>query len=149
MPKTNSRLYNRTSANQGSRAKRGVLIFLVEDDTLIIEVYKTALENAGFKVEAFTLGQDMVKCIEKIEAGDAKTPSLILLDIILPDIDGTQVLEKIRQSAKTKEVPVFVFTNYINPELKKKCENLSIEKYIIKTNCPPSELVKLVKEKLG
>lgn len=123
-------------------------IFLVEDDTLTIEVYKTALENANFKVEVFTLGQDMVKHIEKIEAGDAKTPSLILLDIILPDIDGSQVLEKIRQNAKTKEVPVFVFTNYTSPELEKKCKDFGIEKYIIKTNCSPSDLVKLVKEEL-
>ena len=123
-------------------------IFLVEDDTLVIEVYKTALENSGFKVEVFTLGQDMVKRIEKIEAGEAKTPNLILLDIILPDIDGTQVLEKIRQNAKTKGVPVFVFTNYISSELEKKCKDLIIEKYIIKTNCSPSELIKLVKEEL-
>jgi len=124
-------------------------IFLIEDDTLIIEVYKTALESADFKVEVFTFGQDAVKRVEKIEMGEAKPPNLILLDIILPDIDGTKVLEKIRQNVKTKEVPVFVFTNYINPELEKKCTNLGIEKYIIKTDCSPSKLVKLVKEKLG
>lgn len=150
MPKTNSRLYNRTLANQGSRGakRREVLIFLVEDDAFVVEVYKTALENSDFKVEVFALGQDMVKHIEKIKAGDAKAPNLILLDIILPDIDGTQVLEKIRQSAKIKKVPVFVFTNYANPELEKKCKNLGIEKYIIKTNCTPSDLVNLVKEEL-
>ncbi len=123
-------------------------IFLIEDDTLAIEVYKTALENADFKVEIFTLGQDVVKRAEKIETGDEKTPDLILLDIILPDIDGTQVLEKIRQNVKTKKVPIFVFTNYISPELEKKCKDLVIDKYIIKTNCSPSDLVKLVKEKL-
>lgn len=123
-------------------------IFLVEDDTLAVDIYKTALENSGFKVEVFTLGQEMVKRIEKIEAGEAKTPNLILLDIILPDIEGTQVLEKIRQNAKTKGLSVFVFTNYTSPELEKKCKDLGIEKYIAKTDCSPSDLVKLVKKEL-
>jgi len=125
------------------------IIFLIEDDAFAIEVYTTALESADFKVEVFSLGQDIIKRIEKIEAGEAKEPSLVLLDIILPDVDGTQVLEKIRQSVKTKEVPVFAFTNYTSPELEKKCKTLKIEKYIIKTNCTPSDLVKLVKKELG
>lgn len=123
-------------------------IFLVEDDALVIEVYKTALENSDFKVEVFALGQNMLKHIEKIESEGAKIPDLILLDIILPDIDGTQVLEKIRQNAKIKGVPVFVFTNYTSSELEKKCNDLNIKKYIIKTNCVPSVLVELVKEEL-
>jgi len=122
-------------------------IFLIEDDTMTIEVYKTALESAGFGVQVFTMGQDVLKNIAKIEAGENKIPALILLDIILPDIDGTQVLEKIRQNEKTKKVPVFVFTNYSNPELEKKCTDFNAE-YIIKTNCPPSNLVKLIKEKI-
>ncbi len=123
-------------------------IFLIEDDAFVVEVYKTALENSGYNVEVFTLGQDVIKYVEKAKTEDIKIPDLILLDIILPDIDGTQVLEKIRQNPKTENTPVFAFTNYSNSDLEKKCNDLKVKKFVIKTNCSPSNLIKLVKETL-
>jgi len=125
------------------------LILLIEDDPAIIDVYKTGLEKAGqFKVEAITLGSEAVKKIKDINENKSKKPDLVLLDIILPDIDGIKVLKSIKNQEKTKDIPVFILTNYGGKEIKKQGLVFKVKEYIIKTECPPSKLIKLIKEQL-
>jgi len=125
------------------------LILLIEDDPAIIDVYKTGLEKAGqFKVEAITLGSEAVKKIKDINENKSKKPDLVLLDIILPDIDGIKVLKSIKNQEKTKDIPVFILTNYGGKEIKKQGLAFKVKEYIIKTECPPSKLIKLIKEQL-
>lgn len=122
-------------------------ILFIEDDAATIDVYGTALKEAGFKVEVITLGEEAIKRIKEMK--DAEKPDLVLLDLILPDINGIQVLEESRKREETKDLPVFILTNYTNEQLRNKgIKKLDSERYLLKTDYPPNRLVKLVKERL-
>lgn len=124
-------------------------ILLIEDDMPIIEIYTTSLEKAdNFKVEAITLGQEAIERINKIKEGKAKKPALILLDIILPDMNGLDVLAEMRKHNETKDIPVFILTNYTSQQLEQMGYDLKAEKHLAKTEWPPSRLVPLIKERL-
>ncbi len=121
-------------------------IFLVEDEPTIIEIYKTAFESEGFKVESFKLGEEAV---QKLEQKDPKNmPDIMLLDLVLPDMNGIDVLKKIKEMDKTKNIPVFILTNYSSEDIKRKGFDLKAEEYITKADHTPKEIVKKVKERL-
>lgn len=124
-------------------------ILFVEDDIATIDVYKTALEAAGFDVDPMLLGEEAIRKIKEIEEGEAKKPDLILLDLLLPDMNGIEVLEELKKHEKTKDVPVLILTNYSSEELEKRGLSLKAEKYLLKTDYPPSKLVELVKKELA
>lgn len=123
-------------------------ILLIEDDTSIIDIYKMALEGAGFDVEVVPMGKDALGKIERIEEGKEEKPDLVLLDIILPDMNGMDILREMRKKNNTKDIPVFMLTNYSDDKLEKESSSLKAEKFILKAECSPSKLVKIVKEKL-
>lgn len=125
------------------------LILFVEDDLATVDVYKTALEKAGFDVSPILLGEEAVRRIQEAEKGETQKPDLILLDLILPDINGIEVLEEIRKQEKTKDIPVFILTNYTDSKLEQKGLKLKAERYLLKTDYTPSQLVKIIKETVG
>ncbi len=79
-------------------------IAVVEDDKNIREIEEFALKNSGYEVESYENASDFYKGTEE------STPSLILLDIMLPDEDGLSVLEKVRKDNATKKIPVIMVT---------------------------------------
>ncbi len=80
------------------------LIFIVEDDKNIREIEAFALKNVGYQVEDFDCAKDFYRRIAE------KSPSLILLDIMLPDEDGLEIVRKLRSRTETKTVPVIMVT---------------------------------------
>jgi len=66
----------------------------------------------------------------------------------LPDMNGIEVLEEMRKYPKTKDIPVFILTNYTNEELEKRGLLLKSEKYLLKTSYTPRELAEIVKDRL-
>ena len=123
-------------------------ILFVEDDIATIDVYKTALEAAGFDVDPMLLGEEAIRKIKEIEQGEAKKPDLVLLDLLNPYINGIEVLEELKKYEKTKDIPVLILTNYSSEELEKRGLLLKAEKYLLKTDYPPSKLVELIKKEL-
>ncbi len=117
-------------------------ILFIEDDLPTVEVYKTALEYAGFKVETAFSGSDGINKIK------AKAPDLVLLDFLLPDMNGIEVLKEIRAQKDAKDIPIFILTNYTDEKLGQKGTFLKNEKYLLKTKHTPRELVEVVKKKL-
>lgn len=79
-------------------------IYVIEDDANIREIEIFALKNSGYKTEGFECASDFWKSMQR------ETPSLILLDILLPDEDGLSVLGKLRTEAKWKGIPVIMVT---------------------------------------
>ncbi|MFW6283053.1 MAG: response regulator, partial [Minisyncoccales bacterium] len=73
---------------------------------------------------------------------------LILLDIKLPEEDGTIFLEKAKDIIKINSIPIIAFSNYDTQEIKNKARQLGADKYIIKSNYTPSEVIKLIENKL-
>lgn len=112
-------------------------ILLVEDDSLLSGIYKMKLEKAGFKVSIIEDGETATTKLETIN------PDLILLDMVLPKMDGITVCQKIRE--KNKNVKIYFLTN-ISPEEKgEEAKKAGANGYIIKTSCTPSQLVDKVK----
>lgn len=124
-------------------------ILLIEDDLPTIDVYETVLKKAGFGIETIRWGEEALNKVRKIKEGKTERPDLVLLDLILPDINGIRVLEEIRNYEETKDIPVFVLTNYADERLEKMGYNLKAEKYLLKTEFNPRELVGIIKEQLG
>lgn len=122
-------------------------IFLIEDDPDIIDVYTTAFKNAYINVETISWGREAIKRIKNIKEGKEKKPDLVIIDLILPDINGIEVLKEIKGDGKTKDIPVFVLSNYTSAELQKKSD-ISPEKFILKTSITPTQLVGLVEKQI-
>ena len=122
-------------------------VLLIEDDLPTVDIYETALkEIKNIEVKTFTLGNEALKEIKKMDETGEGLPDLILLDIILPDINGIEILEILRKQEKTKNIPVLVLTNYGDKTLEKIGNDLKAEKYISKTEFTPSGLKKMVLE---
>lgn len=118
-------------------------ILLVEDDPFLIDIYKTKLEESGFSVE---VADDGLKAINKAQEGEF---DLIILDIVLPQIDGWEILRKIKSEEKTKNAKVVILSNLGQKEEVEKGLNLGATRYLIKANFTPSELIEKIQETLN
>ena len=80
------------------------LIYTVEDDKNILEIEMFALKNSGYQVEGFESAREFYKKLEE------RMPDLVLLDIMLPDEDGLEIVGKLRRRPETKKLPVIMVT---------------------------------------
>jgi DNA-binding response OmpR family regulator len=106
------------------------------------------LERAGFDVDPIITGQEAIRLFEEVNKEPKSKPDMVLLDILLPDMNGIDVLKKIRELENTKDLKVLILTNYSSKELEKKGIFLKTERYLLKTEHKPSDLVKLIKKEL-
>lgn len=120
-------------------------ILFIEDDLTAIEVYEDALKKAGFDIESLQWGRDGLARLEEIKEGKKEKPDLILLDLILPDINGLEILKKAKEDKDLKEIPFIVLTNYGDPKLEQECRKVGIEEHIDKTEATPSQLAETIK----
>ena len=79
-------------------------IYILEDDLNIQEIEAYALKNSGYQTEGFDNARDFFKKVSE------RVPSLLLLDIMLPGEDGIEILKKLKNSSKTKDIPVIMVT---------------------------------------
>ena len=101
-------------------------IYIVEDDVNIREIERYALKNSGYQVEEFECWADLIKRLE------SKVPALILLDIMLPNEDGLDILTKIRADKNTAKVPIIMVTAKTSELDKVKGLDLGADDYISK-----------------
>lgn len=80
------------------------MIFYVEDDSSIREIVLYTLQSMGFKAQGFPDAQSFFKTLE------TTNPSLIMLDVMLPDLDGIEILKRLKRQPKTSEIPVIMAT---------------------------------------
>lgn len=102
------------------------LIYIVEDDVNIREIERYALKNSGFEVQEFECGKELHKAIEK------HVPNLILLDIMLPNEDGLDILTELRNQKATKKVPIIMVTAKTTELDKVKGLDLGADDYMTK-----------------
>jgi len=123
-------------------------ILLIEDEEMAIELYEEVFKKANFEIESLRFGFQAIEALKEIRQGKKEKPDLILLDLILPDINGLEVLKKVKSEPETKDILVFVLTNYTDPELTQELIQEGVDKFLVKTDYAPSELIKLIKEAL-
>ena len=107
-------------------------ILIAEDEDFIANLYKVNLEKQGVRV--LTVGDGN----EAIAAIDSEQPDLVLLDLLMPDVDGFQVLDHIRKKQYT--FPVVILTNLSQEIDKKKCEEFGAKDFFVKSDLSVEEL---------
>lgn len=117
-------------------------ILLIEDDPFISDIYITNLRNSGFEV---SLASDGESGMAQIKKGGI---DLILLDLLLPKIDGFEILKKMKEESSLKKIPVIILTNLGEKENIEKGLKLGAVDYLIKVNFSPREVIEKIKEHL-
>jgi CheY-like chemotaxis protein len=125
---------------------RKIKILLIEDDLPTIDIYEEILRKSNFIVETINWAKGAFQALEEMRKGKREKPDLVLLDLILPDINGIEILRKAKETDGLKDIPFFILTNYTDPQLENESKTLNAEKYIIKSNLVPSQLIKIIKE---
>ena len=114
-------------------------ILIVEDDDFLLQMYVTKLELEGFQVVSAVDG------IKGLRLAKKDKPDLVLLDLQLPELSGFEVLEDLKRSNETKQIPVLVLTNFSQKEDIDRCLNLGASDYLIKAHFVPSEVIAKIK----
>ncbi len=114
-------------------------ILLVEDDEMIIEMYKLRFEAEGYGVDITEKGSEAIELAKKM-------PDIILLDIILPEIDGFNILQALKSDTDTKNIPVLLLTNLTQESDKEKAINMGAVDYMVKSMFTPSDVIQKIKE---
>lgn len=114
-------------------------IMIVEDDMFIRDIYKVRFEQEDFEV---IMAENGIAAIEKLEQG--LEPKIILLDIMMPGMDGVQVLQKIKNDDRWRNLPIIMLTNISEKEKVNEAMELGVKDYLIKSHFTPSEVVQKV-----
>ena len=102
-------------------------IYILEDDLNIQEIEAYALKNSGYQTEGFDNAREFFKKVSE------RVPSLLLLDIMLPDADGLDVLRKLRSMPETKKLPIILVTAKTSEIDKVKGLDVGADDYITQT----------------
>jgi len=117
-------------------------ILLIEDDRMLCDMYKVKFEISGLNIFIAYGGYDGL-AIAKKEKSD-----IVLLDIKMDDIDGFEVLKRMKADPSLKDIPVFLLTNMGEKDNIEKGKALGAEEYIMKAKLLPQEVVNKVVKKL-
>lgn len=117
-------------------------ILVVEDDTFLAGMYLTKLSLEGFEVELAGDGREGLKKAKEW------LPDVILLDIVLPLMDGFGVLESLKNDSTTRDIPVMLLTNLGQRNDVERGLGLGAADYLIKAHFMPSEVIEKVKRLL-
>jgi len=121
----------------------GTTILLGEDDIILAELYTERLRKEGFTVVHASNGEDVLKFVDEFH------PALIILDIMMPKMNGLDVLKNIKENEETKAIPVIIVTALVQ-EIEKISKMMTqADAYIVKSEVLPGEIIEEVKKRLG
>ncbi len=121
-----------------------VEVMIVDDDHFILNMYKTKFELSGFKVKTASNGQ---KALDMARGG--YTPDVLLIDIIMPVMNGLDFLKHIREENIFEHVPIIVLSNQSQSTDISDAMKLGVKTYIVKATTVPSEIVDEIKNMFG
>ncbi len=117
-------------------------VLLVEDDVFLANIYEKKFDLEGFKTSVADNGE------KGLAEAKRKQPDIILLDILLPKLDGFAVLAKLKADPATKQIPVILLTNLGQKDDVEKGLESGAADYLIKAHFKPSEVVDKVRKVL-
>ena len=115
-------------------------ILLVEDDDFLRDIYALKFKKQGFGIR---VAEDGVQALAKIEE---EVPQFLLLDIVLPHLDGWQVMKKIQENPKYKDIIIIALSNLGQKEEVDKAIGLGATKFLIKAHYEPEQVIKEVEK---
>ena len=118
-------------------------IAIIEDDLAISQMYRIKFETDGYEVETAENGKQGLELCEKMK------PEIILLDVMMPEMTGPEMLEKLRQTDWGANIKVLILTNMGEQEIPDVVKKYNVEDVILKADMTPSQVATLVKKTIG
>lgn len=118
-------------------------ILIAEDDAFIRDLASEKLEQAGYSVHASTSGEETLTCLSE------HPTDLLVLDLALPGMHGLDVLRQMRETDEINQIPVVVFSNTDEPEVKETCTKLGVKAFLVKVDTDLDTLVLTVNKLLS
>lgn len=118
-------------------------VLIVEDDPMLVEIYSKKFELSGFEVSLANSGTEAISKAQEIH------PDVILLDLVLPEMDGFGALKKIREDKSLDNTKIIISSNLSQEEERQKAEDLGANGFITKASFTPQEMVDKVREVIG
>jgi DNA-binding response OmpR family regulator len=120
-----------------------IKIAIIEDDVAIAQMYRIKFESEGYTVSVAENGLLGLKLIEKF------APDIVLLDLMMPEMNGDEMLLAMRASDWGKDVKVIILTNMGEQEAPLTLRELGVSAFIVKANMTPRQVAELVKKQLS
>ncbi|OGZ46317.1 MAG: hypothetical protein A3J54_00545 [Candidatus Ryanbacteria bacterium RIFCSPHIGHO2_02_FULL_45_13b] len=122
---------------------KGYTVLIVDDDEFLLEMYAIKFKEEGFAVEIAKSGQDA------LEKAASAHPDIVLLDVVLPEMDGFSILQKMRSEKKSDGPLIIMLTNLSQKDDTERGLRLGADDYIVKAHYTPSEVVEKVRKLLA
>src|SRR3989344_2365113 len=119
-------------------------VLIVDDDRFLLNMYSIKFKKSGFEVDTASGGEEV---LHKLREG--ATPDVLLLDVVMPSMDGLELLENIRKEKLVPNATVIILSNQNQPTDIERAKNLGIASYIVKASSIPSEVVAEVVKVIG
>jgi DNA-binding response OmpR family regulator len=116
-----------------------IKVALVEDDVALVQMYLSKLEHEGFNVKHAGNGLDGLELIKTFQ------PDVVLLDIMMPDSNGIDLLQHVYQVYPNDKLKIIIMTNLDDPKLRKSLEQMGASAYLIKAEVTPTEIVEKIR----
>lgn len=118
-------------------------IAIIEDDSAISQMYRIKFESEGYDVDTAENGKLGLKLVEEMK------PDIILLDLMMPEMNGDEMLAKLRETEWGKDIKVIILTNMGESEAPDGIKDHNVSAFILKANMTPRQVAEMVKEHLG
>jgi two-component system response regulator MprA len=118
-------------------------VAIIEDDMAIVQMYRTKFETEGYDVSTAEDGAAGLELIDSFQ------PDIILLDLMMPNMNGLDMLQRLRSQPNGREAKVVVLTNMGDTETATKVYKMAADDYIVKAEMTPKQVAERVKELLS
>ncbi len=118
-------------------------IAIIEDDVAISQMYRIKFESEGYEVETAENGKLGLALIEEMK------PDIVLLDLMMPEMTGDQMLIELRKKSWGKDTRVIILTNMGESEAPAIVKELGVKQFILKANMTPRQVAEIVKKELS
>ena len=119
------------------------VVLLVEDDKFLRELIIQKLEKEGFEVQAAIEATEAFKLMEE------KKPNIVLLDLVLPGMDGFAIMHRIKENPQTSDVAVIILSNLGQKEDQERAMSEGAADYLVKADFTPSEITEKIRNVLS
>jgi len=118
-------------------------VLIIEDDQFLAELITKKLDDEGFEVVYAADGEKGWQAIQK------EKPGLILLDLLLPGIDGFEVMENVKKDTELSKIPIIIISNYGQESKIQRAMSLGAKDYLVKANFTTGEIADKVRSVIG
>jgi len=118
-------------------------IAIIEDDQAISQMYRMKFEAEGYEVETAGDGKTGLELAQSME------PDIILLDLMMPEMNGDEMLEKMRKTAWGRNIKVIILTNMGEQEAPESVKHQNVRRFIVKAEMTPRQVAEMVKQELA